>query len=374
MDLSETQKFYRGEELDVVPRPGRILRRRSVTLPWLGAEHRAWQLVYTSRTAHRAPIASSGIVIAPEARPPVVPAPILAYCPAFHGLGGDGVPSQIVTRSHRPTFRPSLELALWRGWTVVVPDGQGLGLTGLGPHAWLAGRAAAHATLDLVRAVQRMPDLEAAEAPCVVWGYADGGRAAVWSAEVQPAYAPELDLRGIAAGAVVADPGALVVELDGGPLAGLVLAGLVGLGRAYAHLPVFHLLSDQGRSAIEQGKTMSRSQLRRAFATTGLGQWCERPDPWNDPVWRYVLAHEIAGRATPYAKVHLYHGVEDTVVPVAMGRQLVTDYRARGADLSWREYSGGHSRAAAAGASDAVERLAAHLREPRPSPRVFSAD
>ncbi|MGY2093485.1 lipase family protein [Nocardia gipuzkoensis] len=48
----------------------------------------------------------------------------------------------------------------------------------------------------------------------LVWGYADGARAAVWAGGLAPGYAPELDLRGIAAGAVVTDPGQLLRLVD----------------------------------------------------------------------------------------------------------------------------------------------------------------
>ncbi|WP_433678345.1 lipase family protein [Nocardia sp. CA-119907] len=353
--------FYRSAALDFTPHPGEILRRRAVATPDLHGANRAWQLVYATRTGRRAPIPASGIVITPDIAEPAGPSPILLYCPVFHGLGGRCAPSQLLAGEGTEPETGFIATALERGWTVAVPDGVGVGMTGLGPHHFLAGDAAAHAVLDLARAVRALPELDATAAPCAAWGYADGGRAAIWAAEQRPHYAPELDLRGVAAGAVVADPGALIGEIDGGPWAGLALAGLIGLSRAYPHLPMRHLLTDEGHDTIERAQELDAARLLVAYRNTALGRWCEREDPWNDPMWCYALANETSGREAPQVPVHLYHGIEDTLVPVAMGRSLFAEYRTHGVDLSWREYPTSHTGAATDGAAEAVARLADYL-------------
>ncbi|WP_327097005.1 lipase family protein [Nocardia vinacea] len=360
-DPTTLDDFYRSPALDFTPRPGAILRRRTVATPHLHGANRAWQLVYATRTGLRAPIPASGIVITPDIAELAGPSPILLYIPTFHGLGGRCAPSQLLAGEGTEPETGFIATALERGWTVAVPDGLGLGMTGLGPHHFLAGAAAAHAVLDLARAVRELPELDAAQAPCVVWGYADGGRAAIWAAEQQPHYAPELDLRGIAAGAVVADPAALIGEIDGGPWAGLALAGLIGLGRAYPHLPMRHLLTTEAHETIERAQELDVAELLVAYRNTPLARWCERDDPWNDPMWRYALANETSGRDTPQVPVHLYHGTEDALVPVAMGRHLFVQYHSLGVDSSWREYATSHTGAAAAGAAEAVARLANYL-------------
>ncbi|MEV4237068.1 lipase family protein [Nocardia sp. NPDC049737] len=360
-DPTTVDDFYRSPALDFTPYPGEILRRRAVATPGLHGANRAWQLVYASRTGLRAPIPASGIVITPDIAELAGPSPILLYCPVFHGLGGRCAPSQLLAGEGTEPETGFIATALERGWTVAVPDGLGLGMTGLGPHHFLAGGAAAHAVLDLARAARALPELGAAQAPCVAWGYADGGRAAIWAAEQHPVYAPELDLRGVAAGAVVADPSALIGEIDGGPWAGLAVAGLIGLSRAYPHLPMRHLLTDEGHATIERAQELDAAELLLAYRNTALGPWCERQDPWNDPMWRYALANETSGRVAPQVPVHLYHGIEDVLVPVAMGRHLFAEYRTHGVDLSWREYASSHIGAATDGAAEAVARLANYL-------------
>ncbi|MGQ4618974.1 lipase family protein [Nocardia sp. R7R-8] len=358
--------FYTSPVTGIDAPPGHLLRRRPITLPRLHGAGQAWQLVYAT-TGSRAPIPASGTVITASPVTGVAGAgPLLVYCPSFHGLGGRCAPSQLLGEGREPES-PFIAAALERGWTVAVADGPCLGMTGLGPHQFLAGAAGAHAVLDLARATGNLPELDTTAGPLVIWGYGDGGRSAVWAAEQHPHYAPELDLRGVAAGGVVADPGALITEIDGGPWAGLALAGLIGFSRAYSHLPTGHLLTAAGRETVQHAAVLDAAELLLTYRNQPLGSWCERPDPWNDPLWRYVLAHETSGRAAPQVPVHLYHGVDDALVPIVVGRSVVAHYRSLGVDSSWREYPTSHVGAARAGAAEAVARLAGYLqRHPTP--------
>lgn len=59
----------------------------------------------------------------------------------------------------------------------------------------MVGRPEGYAGLDAVRAAQRLPDTEITEdSPGGIVGYSQGGQAAGWTAELQPEYAPELNL------------------------------------------------------------------------------------------------------------------------------------------------------------------------------------
>ncbi|WP_433664634.1 lipase family protein [Nocardia sp. CA-128927] len=361
--------FFAAEPVEPNRQSGDLLRMRKTTTPQLDSVSDAWQVVYVSSNSYGELTPASGMVIAPDTA--ATPGALLVYCPAFHGLGGVCAPSQQLatgTESEADLLARGLE----RGWTVAVPDGQGLGLTGMGPHTFLAGRAAGHTTLDIARAAQRIPDLDLDNVPIGLWGYADGGRAALWAGEIQPQYASELDLRGIAAGATVSDPGELIEDFDGGKWSALTLAGLIGLGRAYAHLPMLHVLTAEGHLVAEYAETLSATELLATYRRQPLARWCERPDPWNDPMWKYVLARERCGIDAPKVPVHLYHGSEDTLIPVTSGRRLFRDYRDHGVDLSWREYPVDNQQAAIDGAADAIARLTAYLQR-APSPQTRPA-
>ena len=59
-----------------------------------------------------------------------------------------------------------------------------------------------------MRAAHNLPG-SAANAQTVVWGHSQGGQASLFAGEIAPTYAPELDLRGIVAGAPVTDVAAM---------------------------------------------------------------------------------------------------------------------------------------------------------------------
>ncbi|MEV0768504.1 lipase family protein [Nocardia salmonicida] len=360
--------FYDRTPLGIDSVNGRVLRVREVEIPYPVTVGSAKQLVYTTCTMQGIPVPASGIVLEPKPRTgngAVRPA-VVVYCPTFHGLGGRCAPSQLVVDGIEPDAS-SIAAALAQGWTVAIPDGIGLGITGAGPQHFLAAQAAAHAVLDLALAVSKPAVGTREPTPVALWGYADGGRNAIAAAEYQPEYAPDLDLRAVAAGAVIRDPGALVAGLDGGPWSGMAFAGMVGLMRAYANLPVDHLLTDDGVRAVATASGLDFSGLLVEFLAP-LSTWCERRDPWNDPLWRYILANEVLGRFTPLAPVHLYHGLLDGLVPIESGRELFAEYISRGVAVSWSEYDVTHLGAADVGVPDVFTALRrGFARPPRPT-------
>jgi acetyl esterase/lipase len=86
---------------------------------------------------------------------------------------------------------------------VVAPDYIGLG-SGSGVHPFLVGEATGRAVLDSVRAARAIKGANAGTR-FAVWGESQGGHAALWTAQVQRRYAPELQLVGAAAAAPPTD-------------------------------------------------------------------------------------------------------------------------------------------------------------------------
>ncbi|MGW0251097.1 lipase family protein [Nocardia goodfellowii] len=352
--------------------PGAVLKMRKIALPQLNSAQ-AWQVLYVATDNFGEPLPASGTVIVPDSNAVAGAGPLVAYVPSFHGLGGRCAPSQLL---HDGTEREIdyIAMALDRGWTLAIPDGRGLGVIGRGPHTFLAGLSGGAAVLDILRAAQRIPDVGCLDAPVGVWGYGDGGRYAVWAAEMAPDYAPELDLRGVAAGAVIADPGALAERYALGPYPGLGWAAMLGLARANPHMPMLHMLNSVGHTVMSFIQSATAAQVL-ARLRRPVGHYCERPDPWNDPLWRHVLACEQSGQHIPRCRMHLYHGDDDVFVPIEPAEQLRDTYREAAVEVSWRHYPHGHYETAEDGASEAVTRLAAYLQhrpahtaDSRPSP------
>ncbi|WP_051194224.1 lipase family protein [Nocardia jiangxiensis] len=346
--------FYAPPAVEAHHRPGDVLRLRPTPTPGLPYAGPAWQVLYCSRDTYGEPIVVSGTVIASAVTEDAT-APVVVYAPSFHGLGGDCAPSQRLAAGDEPDVE-QISAALARGWHVAVVDGEGLGVEGVGPHTFLAGRVAGQVMLDLGRAAARIPALNTAPAPLALWGYADGGRAAVWAGALHPAYAPELDLRGICAGAVVTDPGPILALADQGPWPMLALAGLIGLARAYQHLPLRHVFAEAARPLVAYAEEQSVEALCQRFGHR-LATWCDRT-VWDDPMWRHVFTCERLDRTVvPIVPVHLYHGTTDAIVPVESGLELARDYQARGVPVSWIDYPADHFTTR----TEAIEDVIAHL-------------
>ena len=62
----------------------------------------------------------------------------------------------------------------------------------------MIGEGEARATLDSIRAARQMSEPSLGKR-MVVWGYSQGGHAALWTGIVGPRYAPELEILGVAA-------------------------------------------------------------------------------------------------------------------------------------------------------------------------------
>jgi hypothetical protein len=340
--------------------PGELLRSRSVTIE-TKTPCSAVQLVYGSTGARQQQTAVSGTLLQPEAEwPGPGPRPILSYGVGVHGLCRDAAPSYLM-RLGTETEMPLLDLALARGWNVAVTDGDGLGMPG--PHTYGAGHPGAHAILDIARAAQtyvRGGD----GSPVLVWGYSEGGRYAAWAGELQPTYASELDLRGIAAGGAPSDLYKTGKAIDGGPFSGLGLAVIVGLMQAHGDPALASILNKRGRAAADHAATLDALRLITEHPEE-MRHHTVRDDPWDEPVWYSLLDQERNGRLRPTAPIYLYHIENDELVPTDLGRALHADYVALGADVTWATVRADHHLTGAfEGAPDAVEWLSKQLEVP----------
>jgi pimeloyl-ACP methyl ester carboxylesterase len=103
------------------------------------------------------------------------------------------MPSLLSTPTKGVPWRNQIVMA---GWVVVASD-YSFAEKG-GPHPYLIGEGEARATLDSIRAARQMSELTL-DKRIVVWGYSQGGHAALWTGIVGPRYAPDLEIRGVAA-------------------------------------------------------------------------------------------------------------------------------------------------------------------------------
>jgi acetyl esterase/lipase len=163
------------------------------------ANMQAWRVRYWTTDDRERPIEVTGMVVAPRNSRPATQRPVLAWA---HGTSG--VVERCAPSLSEKFFiwTPGLNEAIRRGYTVVAPDYPGLGSAM--PHPYLGGVATARSVLDAVRSARGIPGA-AASARFAVWGESQGGHAALWTGQLARAYAPDLQLVGVAAAAPPTD-------------------------------------------------------------------------------------------------------------------------------------------------------------------------
>ena len=177
---------------DVPHKPGALLRSQPLKDVILPADVRGWRILYTTTVDDNTPATAVAIVFAPT-NPSASPRPVIAWEHATTGLLQKCMPSLLSAASKGI---PERDRILMAGWVVVATD-YSFAEKG-GPHPYLIGEGEARAALDSVRAARQIPDLTL-DRRMVVWGYSQGGHAALWTGIIGPRYAPDLEIRGVAA-------------------------------------------------------------------------------------------------------------------------------------------------------------------------------
>jgi pimeloyl-ACP methyl ester carboxylesterase len=191
-------------------KPGALLRSEPLKDVALPAEVQGWRIFHTTSVDDNTLATAVAIVFAP-ADSSVGPRPVIAWEHGTTGLLQKCMPSLFSAASKGI---PERDRILAAGWVVVATD-YSFAEKG-GPHPYLIGEGEARAALDSVRAARQLSGLTL-DKRVVVWGYSQGGHAALWTGIIGPRYAPELEIRGVAAIAPAANIKnilAMNVEID----------------------------------------------------------------------------------------------------------------------------------------------------------------
>jgi pimeloyl-ACP methyl ester carboxylesterase len=172
-------------------KPGTLLRSERLKDVILPTGVRGWRILYATTVDDNTPATAVAIMFAPTDS--TGPRPVIAWEHATTGLLQKCMPSLLSAASKGILERDRIVMA---GWVVVATD-YSFAEKG-GPHPYLIGEGEARAALDSVRAARQIPDLTL-DRRMVVWGYSQGGHAALWTGIIGPRYAPELEIRGVAA-------------------------------------------------------------------------------------------------------------------------------------------------------------------------------
>lgn len=320
----------------------------------------AWQLKYKTLGTHDQPTATVTTVLVPHApwtRPGT--RPLVSFQSAEDGVGTRCAPSWALRGGLLAGVTPSQgDLALTipllqRGWAVVTSDYEG-------PDSQFASaKMAAHGVLDGIRAALRFgPAGFSRSTPVGMWGYSGGGFATTVAAQLHRSYAPELKFTGIAVGGAPGDIRAVYHAANDSQYGGALALLFIGLDRAFPEAHLHRHLNAAGRRVMAASQTdclldaAARHPLldfSEHISATGLKRFLDVQ--WqNSP---------LKLRGTPAAPIHVYHAVDDDLVPFAPARELVRRYCGAGATVDFQAAPvGGHFGEAALGGIGAMSYLA----------------
>jgi pimeloyl-ACP methyl ester carboxylesterase len=182
-------EFYESPT-NVPAEPGVLLRSEPLTDRELPKGTKAWRILYTSTFHDGSPALSIGTVLAP-ANPPPGPRPVLTWA---HGTIGNDQRCQYSLLKKPFADIPAIDQVIENGWVIIQTDYAWVDLKGA--QGYMVGEAECRNALDAMRAVKQLEGLSISN-DTIVWGWSQGGGAALWTGIVAPRYAPEITLRGV---------------------------------------------------------------------------------------------------------------------------------------------------------------------------------
>ena len=177
---------------DLSRQPGALLRSEPLRDVILPAGMRGWRILYATTVNDSMPATAVATVFAPS-DPLAGARPVIAWEHGTTGLLQKCMPSLLSASTKGIPWCRRIVMA---GWVVVATD-YSFAEKG-GPHPYLIGEGEARAALDSIRAARQMPELRL-DKRVVIWGYSQGGHAALWTGIVGARYAPDLEILGVAA-------------------------------------------------------------------------------------------------------------------------------------------------------------------------------
>ncbi|MFI6170371.1 lipase family protein [Nocardia sp. NPDC051052] len=324
--------------------PGTVLRTRPIELNF-PSQARSWQLLYRTTDMFDRPDVTVTTVILPDNVAP--DRPLVSVQPFEDASGSDCVPSyryQAGSDREPVTSAQTLYLAqaLQRGWVVSVPDFEGrFGHLGV-------AKEPGYMILDSVRAAEQFAPLGLGPDTRVgMFGYSGGALASGWAAEMQPHYAPELNIAGVAVGAPVTDVAAFMRTANGGPFAGIVAAGLAS---EYAADPA--VIAALGPHLMPETEAVFRQINSQCLFPIVQHSGFQDGSPYFDrpldqllalPELNEILSRNSLNGPAPIAPMFIAHAVHDEVVPVTATDNLVQTYCDAGTPVTYlREQVGEH--------------------------------
>ncbi len=312
---------------------------------------RSTRITYASSTTNDSPATVVGTYLEP-----LVPwtgpgeRPLIAYAGGTQGQSGQCAPSAMLMQvvRYEPPADALLEYdlipiyqLLARGMSVVITDYHDLNVPVI--HDFLNRKTQGYAVLDSARAALRLPGSGLnPRSPVVLYGYSQGGLGSGAAAELQPKYAPELNVRGAYVGAPMVDPELYIARYDGRPGVASAIGWILnGIAADYPDTrpAIEAALNNTGKSALHNSIGKCGGGFGSSFMQPqNTSQWTTSGQPLatvinRTPVLKKAFDEQRLGGIAPKMPVRVYSSRNDDAIPYPLVRGLAASWCGRGATV-----------------------------------------
>ena len=315
------------------PAAGSLVRQEPYTRT-VPSDARAWRILYTTTRSHDVATVASALVLAPAALPDG-PRPVIMWTHGTTGTAPGCAPS--VFTSPFEGNVPALAQIVTQGWVVVLPDYAGLGTSG--PHPYLIGEGEARSALDAVRAARQMKELTLHDRT-IVWGHSQGGHAALWTGMIAPAYAPDVNVIGVAALSPATDLAVLANAVKETPVGKIVLSFIVtAYSAAYPDVRLDDYVGPRSRARAMASRCLGGpGGLLSGLTALTMERAFFAHDPASGPLGARLA--ENTPRGPIPAALLIAQGGTDRIVHSAMQDRFMRDRCDAGQDFDYWTYAG----------------------------------
>ena len=321
---------------------------------------RAWRVLYLSTDLDGSPLAVSGMVVAPTGKGPVGGRPVVTWAHGTTGIARTCGPSTVPDPAKDGSMYfsagsvdpintgvPNLSKMIEAGWVVAATDYAGLGAPGI--HRYLVGPAAARNVLDAAVAAGQVAGAGAGRR-AVVFGWSQGGQAAVWAAQMSDYVTGRAEVLGAVALAPVNTAAQLRIEKEMAA-AGRSVGTVVGVetvmalwasAKTFPELKIGDVLTPFGiefigTTGLRQCSNHLGQTLDYLVASRGPAM---RKDPQELEAWGRRTEEMALGRVAARVPVAIFQGDDDTTVYPDATAAYVKEACARGSSVSYAHFPG----------------------------------
>ena len=325
---------------------GDLVSYRVATVQLNGAapDANAWNVTYLTQDDAGKPQLATGTVLVPRAAA-AGERQVILYAPGVHGMGNTCSPSRQFAINGEYEAA-NITAALKAGYAVLVTDY--VGYTNGGTPRFMAGASQGRNLLDILKAATGIPGVGFdASARTAIWGYSQGGQAAAFAGELQPTYAPTINLVGVAHGGTPGDLVPTAEYLNARNGAAFLFSAILGLRQEYpASIPLDLVLTADGKAAFEQLKGQCIFTALYAYQNHDISRYTNPGTTLDDllglPGVQTVLGKQQLGTKKINVPVYQYHGRADEFIPLGQAVALKKAYCDNGTDVAFDAYPSEH--------------------------------